>query len=1086
MTVVLQDAFTDTNSTSLDAHTMDVGSGWTEHVGAWEIQSNAARGPDTTADALASADAGEADVTITVDVNVPNNSTYALGPAGRVVDASNYWVAYAERDGSTAYLRLVEYTSGAGTIRAEDTFAVNPAGSTITITLALSGTSLTATASTGETCNYTSSQHQSATRHGLWSYTDFGLALGSFDNFEVDDGGGGGALTAGTLSVTDTSADSVSLSITAATGGTAPYTYQLERAPDSSGSPGSYSTVGSPQSGTTWEDDDGGSGLAAGTYWYRVEVTDDATDTDYSNEVDATVEEGGGDGTTLGTLITSVGYNSLAFHLPFTGNTAEDNTCAVRFRTPASTGDWVEWPNFVRLDDGVTKMFRGAFCDLDEDTEYEYELTITDAAGVTGTNPVTGTLTTKANPDSPDTVRGGTITYYVDCESGSDSNNGTSSGTPFATLYKAVTTANAVGGSSEIVILLAASSVKSYVSDDFTITRDNITIIGEVDAVDDDRAVTAGARCYVEYCASPGNDTHTAHVSGPSGASSTYPQVTEEPWTVHDTFTDTLSVNRTVYKWASFPFLPKVLGYAANRFDLPKALGYWKNPGGVTLSAWIDLLADNPEFHSGAFYSGGDLYLVMPDNSDPNTQYITIGKDTILGIAADNVRVSGLVFRAVGAGIGLDQNAHDAVIDHCDFQHTWSSVFILGDKSGSPHTYGSGHLIERNLCRNTNLWSATQVASPLVQDQTCIAWGTIKGTTTDGTTSIGTALSDSAESQAVFNRGGAHGVTFRHNTVDGHFNGYGSYNTEYDEWATFHQDIHHNLFKQVSDDTFEPENNASCWLIWRNRLEHVAVGISVGPVHYGPIYLIRNEFWARGASGVGRTDNGDPGVGACTEKFSGGTDPQCTTFWFHNSDWTEDVYNHQNSTSGFEGVGVDGLAKNAGGSSTQERFVGYNNFFRTTRYASVIPAPADCVEDGNYFVTTDEGSGDPRGLSFNDTTYRDNVAAYRSAYNSLTGRTNAGTNTLGDFVTVATLDAELEDPENGDLTPTSDSDLLGAGVVIPNFSVAYPGSGTVRIWHYYSDYEAPTIGALDVEPEGEPPATAVKDLIGVGVIAFAR
>jgi len=979
MAVVLQDTFTDTNSVSLDAHTMDVGAGWTEHTGAWEIQSNAARGPDSTADALASADAGEADVTITVDVNVPNNSTYALGPAGRVVDANNYWTAYAERAEGVSYLRIVEYTSGSPTIRAEDTFAVNPAGSTITITLALSGTSLTATASTGETCNYTSSQHQSATRHGLWSYTAFGLALGSFDNFEVDDGGGGG-----------------------------------------------------------------------------------------------------GTGTTIGALTTSVEYNSMAFDLVFTGNDAADNTCAARFR-PTGSGTWIEWPNFVRIDDGVTKQFRGAICDLDEDTEYDYELTVADGAGVTGTNPVTGTLTTKATPATPASIRAGTITYYVNCESGDDDNAG-SSGSPFATLYKALTVANAVAGTDPVVVHLAKSSVKSYVSDDLSVTRDNVTIIGEVDAVDNERVPAAGARVYVEYGTSMANDTHTTMVSGPDGSSATYSQVTEEPWTVFDTFTDTLSVNRTVYVWESFPFLPKVLGYAANRFDLPKAIGYWKNPGGVTVSAWIDLLADNPEFHSGAFHLDGDLYLVMPDNSDPNESYITIGKDTGLGIAADNVRVSGLVFRSFGAGIGLDQNAHDAIIDHCDFQHTWSSVFILGDKSGSPHVYGSGHLIERNLFRNENLWSDAQVASPLVQDQTCISWGTIKGTTTDGTTSIGTALSDSAESQAVFNRGGAHGVTFRHNTVDGHFNGYGSYNSEYDEWATFHQDIHHNLFKQASDDTFEPENNASCWLIWRNRMEHVAVGISVGPVHYGPIYLIRNEFWARGASGVGRTDNGDPGVGACTEKFSGGTDPQCTTFWFHNSDWTEDVYNHQNASSGFEEVGVDGLAKNAGGSSTQERFVGYNNFFRTTRYASVIPAPADCVEDGNYFVTTDEGSGDPRGLSFNDTSYRDNVAAYRSAYNSLTGRTNSSTNTLGDFVTVAPLDAELTSPTTGNLTPTADSDLIEAGVQIPNFSVAYPGSGTVRIWHYYN--ENPTIGATEVNLDA--PTTVLQDLLGCGIIPFAR
>ena len=41
LTPVALDTFTDTNGTSLDAHTMDVGSGWTElGSSAWEIQGN--------------------------------------------------------------------------------------------------------------------------------------------------------------------------------------------------------------------------------------------------------------------------------------------------------------------------------------------------------------------------------------------------------------------------------------------------------------------------------------------------------------------------------------------------------------------------------------------------------------------------------------------------------------------------------------------------------------------------------------------------------------------------------------------------------------------------------------------------------------------------------------------------------------------------------------------------------------------------------------------------------------------------------------------------------------------------------------
>lgn len=83
---------------------------------------------------------------------------------------------------------------------------------------------------------------------------------------------GGGALAAGTLSFSGISRTGLVVSTTAATGGTAPYTYQFQRSPDNS----TWANVGSASSATSFTD----SGLTAATlYYYRVVVTDSATPT---------------------------------------------------------------------------------------------------------------------------------------------------------------------------------------------------------------------------------------------------------------------------------------------------------------------------------------------------------------------------------------------------------------------------------------------------------------------------------------------------------------------------------------------------------------------------------------------------------------------------------------------------------------------------------------------------------------------------------------------------------------------------------------------------------------------------------------
>lgn len=197
MATLLQDTFTDVDGTLLTAHTMNVGGGWTAVNGTWTIQSNTALVLIPTANSIATADAGQADITLTLSLIVPNTADYAVGAVVRTSDANTGWIAVIERDGGTPYLAIFERTAGTNTLRASVN-APSATNSTVTITVVTSGSTITASLSTGETCNYASAtSNQTVTKHGLFGYSSLGdYSSGAVDDFLVTGTGGGSSVGA--------------------------------------------------------------------------------------------------------------------------------------------------------------------------------------------------------------------------------------------------------------------------------------------------------------------------------------------------------------------------------------------------------------------------------------------------------------------------------------------------------------------------------------------------------------------------------------------------------------------------------------------------------------------------------------------------------------------------------------------------------------------------------------------------------------------------------------------------------------------------------------------------------------------------
>jgi hypothetical protein len=184
---LVYDTFTDANGTALTAHTPDKRPGsnaWTALRGTWQVQSN--RGKLTTSGGdgqnVCAIDAGDADVTVDVQLvtNVAGDADSGL--IVNVVDTNNYWLFTLLAGGTCV---LYEHVGGGFVARGGSHSFSWVAGSTYAVRVVTAGDSIDCFIDGVAKQSYTTAGRplKTATLHGIRSFvTD---ANSAFDNFSV-------------------------------------------------------------------------------------------------------------------------------------------------------------------------------------------------------------------------------------------------------------------------------------------------------------------------------------------------------------------------------------------------------------------------------------------------------------------------------------------------------------------------------------------------------------------------------------------------------------------------------------------------------------------------------------------------------------------------------------------------------------------------------------------------------------------------------------------------------------------------------------------------------------------------------------
>lgn len=691
-------------------------------------------------------------------------------------------------------------------------------------------------------------------------------------------------------------------------------------------------------------------------------------------------------GVALGTIVYEATYNAVFVEVPWTVTTGTVASVTAQIRPSASKSPIRPTLPFKTPPGELWAV--SAALDLEAGSAHQVRVTVTDNGG--NSQVVVGTVTTRTDATADASTL--TPTRFVRT-TGDDTNDGLSPETAWRTYTKAWDTTPS-GGVAQFGpgIFVDTSPYTSTSSQTGRITP--LTMIAQYPACDDDGALlNDGQRSVIVPAAAFRTAPNTAAwtqvtLTGPGNAGA--PAGAEyQVWLYQST-----GDSGTRHLW----------WHTTELSDLQR-VAHWKIDAShlATAAGWAEKLYTNLTYDAAGFWvnSSGDVYLRLPGDVDPNTVYISMvgaGNPAMVQGAADGSRFSGLHFRGWHIAVATRNGLDNLIVDHCWVEGMQAGVYFHQDTG---QVYGVDPTVEHCRFTDTSLRAEWGEAAT---NNAIIPWQFMKSATinADGTT-YATKIGNNSENRAISGRGSSKRLVFRHNYVDGVFNGiYSGDQTSHTRDAGKFWHCHDNVFRNASDDAFEPEVQNVGWLLHDNVVEQCLVYLSTGPNDYGPIWCIRERVWRIGANGVGLTKpaGAQTAPGAYGFKYSGSGTPECTIAVYHSTFWTDAT-----EASGAEEVASPG--------SAEDIFDIRGSYLRFGRYAFLFADAAAFTEDGNIFGTSDV----TRGLRAGATNYTSvaNLATYRTA----TGQ-GATTNVIDGVdvapIDVATIDALMPGRATGDLT----------------------------------------------------------------------
>lgn len=413
--------------------------------------------------------------------------------------------------------------------------------------------------------------------------------------------------------------------------------------------------------------------------------------------------------------------------------------------------------------------------------------------------------------------------------------------------------------------------------------------------------------------------------------------------------------------------------------------------GGERLFPYKNLTdLENFSWDLPGFYSrGSTLYAHLDNDVDPNALPIVVSRyETGFSISQDHIVISDLTFRHYGRvsyGKALFfQDASDNIVKDVIFSINNQDINFKGES-------------HRNVIENNEFydsifnwhWEAVKKGAQYLE-----AGGVYANEPFTGKGNI-----------------------IRRNTFHDMFDGL-SICPDRTAGITNETDVYENMIYSVGDDGIQADGRCSNIRIWNNTIHDVLVGISLSPVHTGPVYAIRNTIYNTGA-GVNNHD-GSP------FKFIYMSSSDAPVYLFHNTCHTEIPNN--------DGIRLGGeLGK-------WEQIFARNNIWSGTRFALAVFTPGQTLDFDydNLRTTSPENFVYIDGL---DNPTISNLAELRAT----TSQENHGLKDLPIFV----------DPAGGDFRLSPNSSLIDAGLIIP---------GINDIGNYAFHGAGPDIGANEYQP----------------------